>query len=283
MNILPSFNAWFDAHHAGLDALVLDVDGILLLVGKPVPGSLDLMARLRALRFPFGILTNDGNHSVAEKRMHLQRCGFDIQEQEITSCADGLVDLAAARRLHGKRFFIAGDLGNPNFAAQAGLRYTRSLAELPRCDGVIIGESHYNWEPVLNGLINYVIRHPDRPFIVPNPDEYYPAKNGTIRVAAGGTARFIQRVAEQHGVATQPIYLGKPYRPIFEHNHRQMERRLRRKLNPGRILMLGDSLASDVRGASAFGYRTALLLTGVTTASKVRHSELQPDLVFKSF
>ena len=105
------------------------------------------MARLHTLRFPFGILTNDGNHSVAEKRMQLRRCAFVFQQNEITSCANGLVELAAARRRRGKRFFIAGDLGKPNVAAQAGLRYTRSLAELSRCDGVIIGETHYNWEP----------------------------------------------------------------------------------------------------------------------------------------
>lgn len=186
------------------------------------------------------------------------------------------------RGLKGKRFFVVGDLGKPNYAARAGMRVTRSLAVLPDCVGVIVGESHYDWEPVINGVVNYFIRHPGRLLIVPNPDEYYPSRRG-VRIAVGGTARFIQRVLSAYGEDVAPIYLGKPYRPIFEHNHSLMERRLGRRLSKRRVLMLGDSIASDVGGAAEFGYRSALLLTGVTTEDGLRRSRLKPDLVFRGY
>ena len=282
-SILPSLNDWFRAHQSEFDAVVLDVDGVLLVARQPVPGSLDLVAHLRRSRIPVAILTNDGNHSVAEKRRHLRHCGFDFRECEITSCSDGLVELARERGLRGGLFFVIGDLGKPNYATRAGLRYTRSLVRLPQCCGVIAGESHYDWEPVLNGVINFLLRNPDRPLIVPNPDECYPTRGGRVAVAAGGTGRFIQRVVGTYGVDVQPIYLGKPYAPIFEHNHRALERRMRRRVPRERVLMIGDSLAADIRGARTYGYRAALVLTGLTDLPNLRASPIQPDFAFQAF
>ena len=70
----------------------------------------------------------------------------------------------------------------------------------------------------------FFIRQPRRLLIVPNPDEYFPERNGTIAIGAGGVARFVQRVAGVFHVPLEPVYLGKPYASIFEHNHRAMER-----------------------------------------------------------
>jgi HAD superfamily hydrolase (TIGR01450 family) len=282
IDVLPSFSRWFDAHHTKFDALVLDIDGILLLNRRPVPGSIEFLAWLRRQSYPFALLTNDGNHSIAEKRRFLRESGVHVREQEITSCSDGLVELAARLRLAGKRFFVIGDLGKPNYALRAGLRITRSLCALEDCDGVIVGESNYDWEKVINGVVNYFIRRTQSHFIVPNPDECYPSRGG-LRIAAGGTARFIQRVLATQHVHVEPIYLGKPHRLIFEHNHALMERRLGRHLAKRRVLMLGDSLSADVRGALDFGYRSALFLTGLTTETTLRRSAIKPDLVFRGF
>lgn len=280
--VLPSFNRWFAAHHADCDAVVLDIDGILLLSGRPVPGSADFLAQLRRQEYPFSLLTNDGNNSIAEKRRFLRHCGLRIRESEITSCADGLAELTVRLGLRGKRFFVVGALGKPNYALRAGLRVTRSLAALPDCDGVIVGESRFDWEPVINGVVNYFICRPGSPFIVPNPDECFPSRHG-LRIAAGGIARFIQRVLATLHVTVAPVYLGKPYRPIFEHNHALMEQRLGRKLQKNRVLMLGDSIAADVQGALNFGYRSALFLTGMTTEAGLRRSAIKLDLIFRGY
>jgi 4-nitrophenyl phosphatase len=46
--------------------------------------------------------------------------------------------------------------------------------------------------------------------------------------------------------------------------------------------MAGDLLRSDILGARDFGYRSALLLTGVTTLDMLERSEIRPDLVFET-
>jgi ribonucleotide monophosphatase NagD (HAD superfamily) len=85
---------------------------------------------------------------------------------------------------------------------------------------------------------------------VPNPDPYCPGEDRRVHVAAGGVAR-----------------------------HERLESALSGTVERRRVLMVGDSLASDVAGALAFGYRSALVLTWATSGESWRTSELRPDMV----
>lgn len=283
MQIHESFCAWFDKHRGGLDALVFDIDGVLVRGGVALPGSLELIQGLRESGIPFGLLTNDGNHSVAEKAAGLARHGFDITQEEITNCMGGLAEFAEGRGLGGRLFFVAGDSGEPCGVEAAGLKVTRELERLGECHGIILSEEHYDWDRVINGVLNHLLRHPGKPLVVPNPDEYYPIRDGGIHIAAGGVARFIQRVAQINGVTLEPLYLGKPHLPIYAHNHRALERRAGQRIPRERVLMLGDSLAADIRGANDFGYRSGLLLTGITGERHFATAAIKPTHVFRGF
>ena len=113
MKVLSSFRDWFQARRADFDAVVFDVDGVLILDARPVPGSLEFVGRLRQWQTPLALLTNDGNHSIAEKNAFLRHAGFEFRDEEITSCSQGLLETAGLMGLTGKAVFVAGDLGNP--------------------------------------------------------------------------------------------------------------------------------------------------------------------------
>ena len=275
------FSEWLDAHPHGLDALVLDVDGVLLLAKEATPGSRELLARLRADGLPFLLLTNDGDHSPSEKAATLQSCGLEIQATEIVSCAHGLRAIAKEHDCGGALFYVMGNLGTPCYAEAAGLRTTRDPADLPRCRGVIVGEDNYDWEPVINAVVNFFIAHPEALLITPNPDEYYPDGRGGIRLAAGSVARLIQRALATYGRPKAPRFLGKPHAPIFHTAHGRLERVAGKPIAKNRVLMIGDNLDSDVAGASAFGYRTAIVLTGITTPEMLADAALTPDWVWR--
>jgi HAD superfamily hydrolase (TIGR01450 family) len=275
------FGDWLDAHPHALDALVLDIDGVLLLVKRATSGSRELLARLRAERRPFLLLTNDGDHSPREKAAILRRCGLEIQATEIVSCAHGLSGVVAEHGLSGAPFFVMGNLGSPCYAEAAGLKTTRELKELPRCRGVIVGENNYDWEPTINAVVNFFIHHPEALLITPNPDEYYPDGRGGLRLAAGSVARLIQRALATYGCPKQPLYLGKPHAPIFRFAHRRLEQMAGRGIAKGRVLMIGDNLDSDVAGATAFGYRAAVVLTGITTPEMLAGARPKPDWVWR--
>ena len=274
------FLHWLDAHPHALDALVLDIDGVLLLVRRATPGSHELLARLRADRLPFLLLTNDGDHSPQEKSAILRDCGLEIQAEQIVSCAHGLSQVAEDFGPTEAPFFIMGNLGLPCYAETAGLRTTRDLDLLHTCRGVIVGENDYDWEFTINAVVNFFIQHPDTLLVTPNPDEYYPDGRGGVRLAAGSVSRLIQRALATYGCPKEPHFLGKPHAPIFRFAHQRLEQMAGRAIERGRVMMIGDNLDADVAGAAAFGYRTAVVLTGITTATMLAAAPLKPDWVW---
>jgi HAD superfamily hydrolase (TIGR01450 family) len=282
MMVGASFHDWLERHRPGLEALVFDVDGVLMVGARAVAGAAALLGRLGALALPYRILTNDANHSVEEKAALLARAGLTVEAGAITSSGHGLVEAAGRAGLAGELCFVLGRMGRPSYAEAAGIRITDRLADLPDCRAALVGEDAYDWEPTINGVVNFLLARPEAPLVVPNPDLYYPGEDRRVHVAAGAVARLIASVCAAHGRKLEPLYLGKPHEPIFHHNHGRLEAALGRPVQRRRVLMLGDSLASDVAGARAFGYRSALMLTGATSGERWRDSAHRPDLVFRA-
>ena len=271
---------WLPVHSSELTAVVFDIDGVLLHGPHPANGSLETIEWLHGAGLPFALLTNDGCHSPAEKAGFLKASGIPVTADDIVSCGHGLIELRAKNGWQGQTFFVLGSLSTPCYAETAGLCVTRDPEAIDSCTGVIIGEKAYDWNVAVTAAFNFFLRHPERPLIVPNPDDCYPSRPGHMGVASGAIGRMIERLCRSCGVRKEPIYLGKPYGPIFEYNHHRVETRLGKTVPRDRVLIVGDSLTSDVPGGRAFGYRTALVLTGITKPEMLAASEVKPELVF---
>jgi len=278
---------WWEARRGDYAALLFDIDGTLLTAGECLPGADALLRRLRQLRYPFYLLTNDGNHSVEEKSVLMGRVGLYVEPAEIVSCSMALRQFAARRHYQGHSFFILGDLGKPCFAEQAGLVPCRDLARIDECSGVIVGEGVYDWQNYLTATLNFLVHHPDRPLVAPNPDSYWPAsRKGTFGIGAGAKVRFLCGLLAEMGIDVQPIYLGKPYPAIYDYAVSLLQERYGFPEIPEmrKIVMVGDSLTSDICGANRLGMTSALVLTGITTAAQASaaEAELRPHFVFNT-
>ena len=279
------FIDYWHANRQRYQALLFDIDGTLSCGSHVLPGVRELLMELRAEQVPHCILTNDGNHSQAEKSAILAAGGLTVAPEEIVSCGSALGELVTARGWRDRMFFVLGLLGHPCYAERAGLRVCRDENRIDECFGVINGEDYYDWHNHMQAAINFFRRHPDRPLVVPNPDSYWPgSRPGWLGVGAGGQARFICGMLAEMGVDIQPIYLGKPYRPVYDAAVHLLRRRFPEagEFDYGRILMLGDSLQSDIRGANNCGMVSALLLTGITSAAQAARAEgdCVPHLIF---
>ncbi|HCE45915.1 MAG TPA: hypothetical protein DET40_20410 [Lentisphaeria bacterium] len=288
MKILnQTFNEWWKNNSCDYRAMLFDIDGTLIAGRKVMPGASSLIKRLETAKFPFYLLTNDGNHSTEEKSGMLKRAGLDIRPDRIVSCADALVPFVENNMLKGKKFFVMGDLGKPNFAEKAGLKVERMTRKICECQGVIVGEGTYNWQSNISAAMNFFIKYPDRFLVVPNPDSYWPnGASGELGIGAGGKARFICTILSDYGIRKNPIYLGKPYSAIFDHAFEILitSFNLPANLQKKQVLMLGDSLASDIRGANNFGFTSGLVLTGITNQDHLKKAKpsFRPDFVFPS-
>jgi HAD superfamily hydrolase (TIGR01450 family) len=279
-----SFMEWWQANGKLFDAFLFDIDGTLISGKHRLAGAEELVEQMRRDGHPFYLLTNDGNHSTLEKSRILAAAGLVIAPDEIISCGMALRAYAERHGQAGNLFYVLGALGQPDFAELAGLRVCRDPARIGACDGVIIGEGDYDWQPHITAAFNFLAASPEKPLIVPNPDSYWPSgRNGEMGIGAGGVARFLCTVLADRGLAVEPVYLGKPSKAVFDLAVEMLCQRygLPRAIDRRRILMLGDSLHADIQGAIDSGLSSCLMLSGITKMRHVAHLRpgRQPDYV----
>ncbi len=281
LKIHESVLPWLQEKRDEIDAVIMDVDGVLIRSCDAMPGSREFVQWLHQQHIPHLLLTNDGSSSPQQKAARLNQCGIDFKPEQIISASHGLIELTAERGWRGELFFMIGTLGDPCYAREAGLETTSDLNCLDQCRGIILAEGDYDWENVLTHLFNFLLLHPDIPLILPNPDEYFPGRDGFLHIASGAIGRFICKLCAVGGVKLQPLYLGKPYEPIFLYSYHCLCKRAEREIPRSRILMIGDSISGDIAGGAAFGCRTGLVLSGITTIEMWKNSDIIPDAVFE--
>ena len=104
-------------------------------------------------------------------------------------------------------------------------------------------------------------------FVATNYDLTYPAEVGQLP----GAGAVLSVITAATGV--QPTVVGKPYPAMFEAAARLLGTR------PEETLMVGDRLETDIDGAKTAGFKTALVLTGVSNRGDIGSSA--PDYVLE--
>lgn len=271
---------WLEKKAGDYDGLLFDIDGTLVRGDKSLHGAEELLSWLDSISCPYLLVTNDSSHSHCEKAAILRASGLHVEPEDILSAGDVIVELARERDLVGKTFFVMGELGEPNYAREAGIIVTRSLSTLPECTGVIVGEKNYDWQSTFNAVVNFFIANPLAQFIVPNPDVYWPVGDGKIAIGSGATAGFLGSVLAEYGVSVQAECLGKPHGGIFEYARHLIAKRLGKSVDSAdRIIMVGDSLKGDVRGANKARFVSVLVLTGITLEEQLERAMADPELL----
>ncbi len=284
MNITERFLSWWKINYRKYSAMLLDIDGTLLLGNDLILGADDFIKYLKEIQFPFVLLTNDSIRSTYEKRVLLKHVGIDINADEIISCGDAMKYIADEENLMGRKFLMMGDFGRPNYAELQGIVITKNLSEIDKCEGVIVGELNYDWEPFIVSAVNFFIQKPSGMLIVPNPDSFWRSGVGSnIHIGAGGVGRFICSILKEYGIEKEPVYLGKPHSIIYKHTMNFLRNRniITENTRKCEIFVLGDSIKSDIWGAARLGFTSGLVLTGITTAESLKNHTIRPDYVFR--
>ena len=113
------------------------------------------------------------------------------------------------------------------------------------------------WGRDINHALN-LIRRSLAPVVVGNTDLLYPVKDGGVALAVGSLANMLQPIAQKSFYR-----FGKPDAMMFVYALQAM-----RSARPGtknhRVLMVGDTLQTDILGARMAGLDTVLVLSGNT-------------------
>ena len=86
--------------------------------------------------------------------------------------------------------------------------------------------------------------------LVADSDETYPL-NGMVRLGPGWIAKYYEKLG---GMITE---YGKPFDPIYD-----MAIEMAGPVEPREVLMIGDNLKTDIRGAVRRGFDSMMVLEG---------------------
>jgi HAD superfamily hydrolase (TIGR01459 family) len=240
----------------GYDALLLDQWGVLHGGIEPYPGVLETLAALRRAGKPVAVLSNAPRRARhAEGRLRQLGVPADAYDRLVTSGDSAHAALAArddpAHAALGSAYLFIGPGWDTGLVD--GLDYRR-VEEVAAADFLLTVGLFDEADPIerYDPLFAAAAAR-DLAMVCVNPDIVIHRQGGVTAPCAGWLARHYLEV---HG--GRVLYHGKPDPAIF--------RRAAEALRQGpdaRILVVGDSLATDIKGAVAAGYDSLFVTRGI--------------------
>jgi HAD superfamily hydrolase (TIGR01459 family) len=238
------------------DAVLLDQWGVLHGGIEPYPGVLETLAALRAAGKPVAVLSNAPRRSQhAEGRLRQIGVPADAYDVLVTSGDSAHAALAArddpAHAALGQAYLFVGPGWDTGLVD--GLDYRR-VEEVAQADFLLAVGLFDESDPIerYRALFNAAAAR-DLAMVCVNPDLVIHRQSGVAAPCAGWLARHYR---DAHG--GRVIYHGKPDPAIF-----RRAARLLGQTDDARILVVGDSLATDIAGAVAAGYDSLLVTRGI--------------------
>lgn len=115
--------------------------------------------------------------------------------------------------------------------------------------------------------------------VVANTDLTYPVSKDEVAIAIGGLANMLEQI-----VGKRFMRFGKPDAQIFHFALEHVQKDL--AVNRDSILMVGDTLTTDILGGNKFGIDTCLTLTGNTLSHRTKYQieslGIKPTYICKS-
>ncbi|NJM94713.1 MAG: HAD-IIA family hydrolase [Cytophagales bacterium] len=209
----------------------------------------------------FYVLTNDASRSPEELSGYFTSRGVaQITPDKIISSGMLARDYLKLKVKKGVVAYLGTDK-SAHYIESAGLHTLPisqlNLREVEEVSAlVLLDDEGFDWNHDVNKVVN-LLRKRTIPVIVANTDTAYPVSKEEVAVAIGGLADMVEAI-----VGKRFIRFGKPDAQMFMFAYELILRR-----NPttrDRILMVGDTLATDIMGGNKFGLDTALVLSGNT-------------------
>ncbi len=253
------------------DVFALDSFGVLNVGEAAVHGATAAVEELRRAGKKVFVLTNAASTPLAGMRSKYAAMGFDFADEDIIS-SRGLLASALAEFDKGMTWAVAAlpDALIEELPCHAIPLDERSVRD---ADGIVLLGMRA-WTPRDQHILEEALVQRLRPVLIGNPDLVAPRETGfTLQPGA-----FAHALIDATGI--EPMFFGKPYRNAFD----ELLKRAGPGIEPGRILVIGDTLHTDILGGAAAGLATALatddgILRGLDVDACIDDSGIRPDFV----
>ncbi len=273
----------FQSIIAQYKAIFLDSYGVVVNHRGMISGVPAIIEEIRNKNIPLRILTNSAARTPILQAEKYQRRGLSsIQPSEIIT-SGMMAKMFLSNKIKSGTVAYLGTTQAAAYIIESNLSAIpiAQVTDENRADisaMVFLDDEGFDWNFDINATVN-LLRKKNIPTIVANSDKIYPVTNNDVSIATGGIAQLVESI-----LGREFIHFGKPDSQMFMYAFEQLPANL--NLKRSEILMVGDTLHTDILGGNKFGIDTLLVLSGNTTKSsyetKIRSTGVIPDFISAS-
>ncbi len=242
----------------GYTLVVFDLDGVIYLIDRPIPGAVDTVARLHAEGRAVAYATNNASRRSSEVADLLTGMGVPARPEEVLTSAAASAELLRDRLPAGASVLVVGAEALRAELRAVGLNPVTQADEKPAA--VVQGYGpQVGWAELAEASI--AVRA-GAIWIATNTDRTLPSGRGPL--PGNGSLVAVLRTALERD---PDVVVGKPEPALFE--------TAAKRSGGGRSLVVGDRLDTDIEGARRAGLDSLLVLTGVSGVPELLAAEPQ--------
>ena len=242
--------------------LLIDMDGVVYGGDIMIPGADVFIGKLLRDQVPFMFMTNNSQRTRLEAVRKLDKLGIKVTESHVYNSAMATGKFLASQIPEGTAY-VLGEGGLLSSLHENGIRLVTSEP-----DFVVLGEGRNFTLEMVQRAVDMILA--GAKFVITNRDPS-PKKKGWDNLGIAATAAMIE---EATGI--KAFVIGKPS-PV-------MMRAARKALGleAAETTIIGDTMDTDIRGGVQMGYKTILVLSGITKRENLTRFAFKPDMVVES-
>ena len=245
---------------SSIKGFLFDLDGVIYIGDKLIDGAKETITYLKEQNYPIRFLTNTTTCSFDSLYKKLEKLELPIEKEELFSPPK------IAEHYLSK-------LENPSVCLileeETKEQFKNFEIDNDNPDYIVIGHYSDRWDyNLMQNLFDMVMR--GSKILALHKGRYWQTERGlTLDIGA-----FVAGL--EHATSSKAIEVGKPSSTFFNIALQDMN------MSATDVIMIGDDIINDIKGAQDVGMHTALVKTGKYREEIVLNSGIKPSLIIDS-
>ncbi len=262
------------------EIILFDSYGVIKNYDGIIEGAEKTLDYIHEHQKKYRVLTNDASSPPERLSDKFVRNGIHILPHRIITSGMMARNFLETKTINGKILYLGTEHSSEYIMSAQKEKVSVSELQPEQADEigcvVFLDDEGYNWQKDINKVVN-LLRNNSIPVIIANSDLLYPVSKNDVSIATGAIATLVETV-----LGRKFIRFGKPDVQMYIYTFEELKKDIP-DLKKQDILMVGDTLHTDILGGIKFGIDTALVFSGNTSRANaevaIRASGISPDYV----